>query len=365
MKFLFYGGIFDLPSKEKRLNEIKEKLEAPDLWDDAKKAQELLREQKQIDGITKSYNNLEEEYATIEEFLEFLNDTPDENLENEVETLVSKLEQEVGELKINLLLSNKVDKNNAIISISPGAGGTEAHDWADILSRMYLRWVERRNLKVEILNYLSGEEAGIKNITFLVKGDYSYGYLKGESGVHRLVRISPFDSNKRRHTSFAAVSVSPEIDDSIEIDINEADLRIDTYRASGAGGQHVNKTDSAVRIVHVPTGIVVQCQNERSQHQNKDTALKVLKSQLYQIELKKREQELSDIQGEKKDISWGSQIRSYVMQPYQLVKDHRTGIETGNVKAVLDGDIDEFIKGYLLYKSSNNEKDEENGKQVK
>ena len=364
MRLNFSGGIFDLPSKEERLAEIKKQLEAPDLWDNAKKAQEILKEQKQIDTIIKNYTVLKEEYTTIEEFLELLDGSPDKNLEEEVIALVSKLEDKVSQLKINLLLSGKVDKNNAIVSISPGAGGTEAHDWADILFRMYLRWAERHNFKVDMLNYLTGDEAGIKNVTFLVKGEYSYGYMKGEAGVHRLIRISPFDSNKRRHTSFAAVSVSPEIDDTIEIDVNETDLRIDTYRASGAGGQHVNKTDSAVRIVHLPTGIVVQCQNERSQHQNKETALKILKSQLYQLELKKREQELSDIQGEKKDISWGSQIRSYILQPYQLVKDHRTNIETGNVKAVLDGDIDEFIKGYLLYKSSNNE-GEKNGKQIK
>ncbi len=257
-------------------------------------------------------------------------------------------------MKIKLILNNKEDSKNAILSITPGAGGTEAQDWAQMLMRMYVRWAERHGYDVKVLDLLPGEEAGIKSVTLLISGDYAYGYLKGESGVHRLVRISPFDANKRRHTSFAAVSVTPEVEDDIEIDIKESDLRIDTFRASGAGGQHVNRTDSAVRIVHIPTGIVVQCQNERSQHQNKMTAMKILKSKLYELEMKKREKELNELQGEKKEIAWGNQIRSYILQPYQLVKDHRTNVEVGNVPAVLDGDIDIFIKSYLTSGNKNN-----------
>jgi peptide chain release factor 2 len=251
-------------------------------------------------------------------------------------------------MEIEVLLSGPNDASNAIVSIHPGAGGTESQDWASMLLRMYTRWAERRGFSVETLDYQSGEEAGIKDVTIEVRGDYAYGYLKAEAGVHRLVRISPFDFNQRRHTSFASVFVYPEIESDVEVDINPNDLRIDTFRASGAGGQHVNKTSSAVRITHIPTGIVVTCQNERSQHRNRDAAMKILRAKLYQLKKQEEEAKLSEIESQKKEIAWGSQIRSYVFHPYTMVKDHRTGVETGNVQAVMDGELDPFIRAYLL-----------------
>lgn len=250
--------------------------------------------------------------------------------------------------EVQRMLGGKNDRLNAIVSIHPGAGGTEAQDWAAMLLRLYLRWTEAKGYTTEVVDYQPGEEAGVKSVTFTVDGEYAYGYLKAEVGVHRLVRISPFDANKRRHTSFTSVFVYPEIEDDIEIEINEADLRVDTFRASGAGGQHVNKTDSAIRITHEPTGIVVQCQNERSQHKNRATAMKLLRARLYELKMKEQEEKMEEFHKEKRDIAWGSQIRSYVLQPYRLVKDHRTGIEVGNVDAVLEGGIDAFIEGYLL-----------------
>ena len=273
----------------------------------------------------------------------------DESLFNEIETALNKLKKEIEQLKIKEVLSDINDFSNAIISINAGAGGTEAQDWAEMLLRMYLRWCEKNNYTVEIYDRQVMEEAGIKSATFIVKGDYAYGLLKGESGIHRLVRISPFDANKKRHTSFASVSVIPEIPQEVEIDIKDKELKIDTYRASGAGGQHVNKTDSAVRITHLPTGIVVQCQNERSQFRNKEVAMKILKAKLYELERKEKEKELQSLKGEQKEIGWGSQIRSYIMHPYQMVKDHRTGFETGNVKAMMDGELlNDFIKNFLF-----------------
>jgi len=250
------------------------------------------------------------------------------------------------------ILSQVEDRHDAIMTIHPGAGGIESQDWAQMLMRMYIRWAERRGFKVEIVDLLSGEEAGIKSVTLTINGPYAYGYLKGEAGVHRLVRISPFDANKRRHTSFAAVLVYPEISEDIDIDIKDDDLKIDTFRASGAGGQHVNKTSSAVRLTHIPSGIIVSCQNERSQHKNKATALKIIKARLYAMKKKEQDEKLDEFKGEKKDIAWGSQIRSYTLQPYQLIKDHRTGYEMGNVSAVLDGNIDNFIKEYLIVKKT-------------
>ncbi len=258
---------------------------------------------------------------------------------------------EIATAEVAALLSGEQDLSNGIISIHPGAGGTEAQDWAEMLMRMYLRWAEKRGYRTEILDYQNGEEAGVKSVTFMVSGDYAYGRMKAEAGVHRLVRISPFDANKRRHTSFASVFVYPEVEDDIDIVIDDKELRIDTYRASSAGGQHVNKTDSAVRITHLPTNIVVQCQNERSQLKNKNVAMKVLRSRLYELRKKEQEEKLGKLVSEKKDIAWGSQIRSYVFQPYQLVKDHRTGVEVGQVTAVMDGDIDQFIESYLIMSS--------------
>jgi len=270
----------------------------------------------------------------------------------EIREEILSLRSLIEDIEIRHLLSGEMDRNNAIVSIHPGAGGTESQDWAAMLQRMYFRWAERHGFKIDIIDILPGEEAGIKSITFTVKGRYAYGYLKGEAGVHRLVRISPFDANKRRHTSFAAVLVYPEIEEDIEVDIKDEDLRIDTFRASGAGGQHVNKVSSAVRITHIPTGIVISCQSERSQHRNKEMALKILRARLYDLQLKEQERRLEGIVGDKKEISWGNQIRSYVLQPYRLVKDNRTGIEVGNVDSVLDGDIDIFIDSYLRSKRS-------------
>ncbi len=272
----------------------------------------------------------------------------DEETLAEIRGMLPDLEKKIGQMEFARMLSGEHDVNNAIVSINAGAGGTEAQDWAEILLRMYLRWCERKGLKAEITEYQPGDEAGTKGVTFTVAGAYAYGYLKAEKGIHRLVRISPFDSNARRHTSFCSVFVFPELADEVDIEILDKDLKVDTYRASGAGGQHVNKTDSAIRITHLPTGIVVSCQNQRSQHKNRSTAMKQLKARLYELELEKKESEAEALGGEKKDIGWGSQIRSYVLHPYRMVKDHRTNYEVGNADAVLDGDLDGFIEAYLM-----------------
>ncbi len=272
----------------------------------------------------------------------------DQDLTAELEEMVTGLKRQVDQLELDTMLSGEDDEKDAILTIHPGAGGTESQDWAEMLLRMYLHWIEKSGRQAKIMNMIKGEEAGIKDVSVEVKGNHAYGYLKAEAGIHRLVRISPFDANKRRHTSFASVFVYPEIEADIEVEIKLEDIRIDTYRASGAGGQHVNKTDSAIRITHQPTGIVVQCQNERSQHKNKATALKILKARLYQKEKEEREKERDKIEDNKKEIAWGNQIRSYVFQPYTMVKDHRTKVETGNIQAVMDGEIDEFIRSYLL-----------------
>jgi peptide chain release factor 2 len=273
----------------------------------------------------------------------------DADTEHEVAASLPAIESHISVAEVECMFSGEHDVNNAIIAIHAGAGGTEAQDWVGILLRMYLRWAEEKGFKADIVDILPGDEAGTKSVTIMIKGHYAYGYLRSELGIHRLVRISPFDASGRRHTSFASVMVMPELDDSIEVDINDKDLRIDTYRSSGAGGQHVNKTDSAIRITHLPTGIVVQCQNERSQHRNKDTAMKMLASRLYKLEKEKKAEANEELHGDKKEIAWGSQIRSYVLQPYRLIKDHRTDQEMGNVDAVLDGNLDPFIKAYLLW----------------
>jgi peptide chain release factor 2 len=284
----------------------------------------------------------------VEAMIELASEQGGEAMHAELTAELATLQADLAKAEISALLSGEHDNANAIVSLHPGAGGTEAQDWAEMLMRMYLRWAEKSGYKSEILDYQSGEEAGVKGVTFTVNGEYAYGKLKAEAGIHRLVRISPFDANKRRHTSFVSLYVYPEIEEDIDIEIDEKDLRIDTYRASSAGGQHVNKTDSAVRITHIPTNTVVQCQNERSQLKNKAVAMKVLKSRLYEMKKKEQEDKLDRIAGEKKDIAWGSQIRSYVFQPYQMVKDHRTGHEVGNVNAVMDGDIEGFIEAYLI-----------------
>ncbi len=344
--------IFDLPGKESRLSELEEITGKPEFWDNADLAQETLREQSLIKNTVDEWQGLNFELEDVEILEELSLEEGDEDALAEAKAKLSEIEVKVENLEFKRILGEPEDASNAIVSINAGAGGTEAQDWADMLLRMYLRYAERSGFKSEIVEYQEGDEAGLKSATFLVKGDYAFGYLKAESGVHRLVRISPFDSNKRRHTSFASVFISPEIDDSIEVDIDEKDLRIDTYRASGAGGQHVNKTDSAIRITHGPSGIVVSCQNERSQRQNKETAMKILRARLYEREREKQREKIDELNSTKKEIGWGSQIRSYVLHPYRMIKDHRTNFETGNVDPVLDGDLSEFIKSYLIYASS-------------
>lgn len=311
--------------------------------------QNLLREKKQLENFFLKWDGFEGELRDLEAYVElYEEEKEDEAFRKEVDDSFQGMERRIEDLEVMKMLSGEQDSNNSIVTIHPGAGGTESQDWASMLFRMYVRWAERNGFTVEVLDFQEGDEAGIKSATFVAKGENAYGYLKAESGVHRLVRISPFDANKRRHTSFASVFVSPEIDDEIVVELKDEELRIDTYRASGAGGQHVNKTDSAVRITHVPSGIVAQCQNERSQHKNKAMALKILKSKLYELELRQRQEKLAELHKGKKEIAWGSQIRSYVMQPYRMVKDHRTDMQEGNVEAVLDGAIDTFIKAYLL-----------------
>jgi peptide chain release factor 2 len=341
------GGIFDLDEKGKRVTEI-EKLEgAPGFWEDQQKAQELLKEKGNLIRVVGAWEDLSKELEEIEILLEIA-EVEDGGEAAEAAERLAKTEQRLNSLELERMFDNGDDRRNGILSINAGAGGTEAQDWAEMLLRMYLRWAERRGFAAEIVDILAGEEAGIKNVTIFVKGEYAYGNLKAEAGIHRLVRISPFDAGKRRHTSFASVFVYPETPDDVVIDIDEADLRIDTYRSSGAGGQHVNKTDSAVRITHLPTGIVVQCQNERSQHKNKATAMKLLRARLYELEMHKRAQKMEEIHKGKKEIAWGNQIRSYTLHPYRLVKDHRTGMEKGDTDSVLDGDIDVFIESFLM-----------------
>lgn len=298
--------------------------------------------------IVGAWQRLDDACVENGELVELAEEEGDESVGKEVEVELDKLEREIGKLEFQKMLGKPEDSKNAILTIHPGAGGTESQDWAQMLMRMYQRWIERQGFKGEVLDFQAGDEAGIKSVTIEVTGSYAYGYLQAEAGVHRLVRISPFDANKRRHTSFASVFVFPEIDNAIEIDVDEKDLRIDTYRASGAGGQHVNKTSSAVRITHAPSGIVVQCQNERSQHRNKDAAMKMLLSQLYKKKLEEDKAEREKFESTKKDIGWGSQIRSYVFHPYNMVKDHRTSHETGSTSAVMDGDLDGFIEAYLM-----------------
>ena len=305
----------------------------------------ISRLQYPIEGWEECSANVEE----AEILLELARDEHDEETEQEAARLVAGLGSRLEAFELECMFNGEHDASNAMLAIHAGAGGTEAQDWVDMLLRMYLRWAEIRGFSTEFLDYLAGDEAGVKSVTIMVKGRYAYGYLRSEMGIHRLVRISPFDVNGRRHTSFASVFIFPELDDNIKIDINEKDLRIDTYRASGAGGQHVNKTSSAIRITHLPTNIVVQCQNERSQHRNKEIALKMLKARLYEREKELQKEDQKELHGDKKEISWGSQIRSYVMHPYRMVKDHRTGYETGNVDSVMDGNIDPFIKAFLLW----------------
>lgn len=325
-------------------------MSAPDFWNDQEKAQKIVQKRSRVEKALERHKEFETALSDAEVLFEFA-ETDADSVE-ELEDLIVKLEEKVDEAETEVLLSGETDENNAICSIQAGAGGTDAQDWSEMLLRMYVRWAEKKGFKVEILDEQAGGEAGIKSATFRVEGDYAYGLLAAEAGVHRLVRISPFNSGGSRETSFASFFVSPEIDDDIEVEINEKDLRVDTYRSSGAGGQHVNVTDSAVRITHLPTGIVVTCQNQRSQLQNRQVAMQVLRSRLYELEMEKRRAEAAELEDNKQDISFGSQIRNYTLQPYRLVKDTRTKFEKTDVENVLDGAIDEFIKEFLLYKKS-------------
>jgi len=335
------------PDKIKeRLSQIAQMENSPDFWNDAQKASEIQKEKNRLSRIIEKFEEAKRAVEDASELFELATQENDEETLNSLFEESNELNEKVSKIEIETMLSGENDDKNAIVSIHPGAGGTESQDWASILYRMYLRWAERHGFKVEILDYQEGEEAGIKDVSFIIKGENAYGYLKAENGIHRLVRISPFDSNARRHTSFASVMVSPEVDDDIDITIEEKDIRVDTYRASGAGGQHVNKTDSAIRITHIPTGIVVQCQSDRSQHKNRATAMKMLKSRLYELELEKRKAEEEGI--EKSEIGWGHQIRSYVLAPYQQVKDNRSNKAYSNVEAILDGDIDKVIEDVLI-----------------
>ena len=340
------GGIFDYDRKAERLVEVSRELESSDIWNDPEKAQALGRERAELERITKTVETITVGLGDAAELLSLAEEEGDAETASEVTADVDRIEAELAKLEFRRMFSGEMDDANAFIDIQAGSGGTEAQDWAEMLLRMYLRWAETHEFAVELIEVSAGEVAGIKSATVRIAGEYAFGWLRTETGVHRLVRKSPFDSGNRRHTSFASVFVSPEIDDDIEIDINPADLRIDTYRASGAGGQHVNKTDSAVRITHEPSGVVVQCQNERSQHKNKDQAMKLLRARLYEIEILKRNEAQQAEEEAKADIGWGSQIRSYVLDQSRI-KDLRTNIETGNTQAVLDGDLDAFIEASL------------------
>ena len=342
--------IIRIDEQKARLAEIVAEENAPNFWNDTKKVAEIGKEKSKLNRILGIYENAKNALNDSNELFALASGENDSEMLENLFAEAPKLEHKIKQIEIEIMLSDKNDSANAIISIQPGAGGTESQDWASMLYRMYLRWCERRGFKVELLDYQDGEEAGIKGVSFLIKGENAYGYAKSENGIHRLVRISPFDANKKRHTSFASVQVTPEVDDELQIEIEDKDIRIDTYRASGAGGQHINKTESAIRITHFPTGIVVQCQNDRSQHKNKATALKMLKSRLYDLELKKQNNALDT--GEKSEIGWGHQIRSYVFAPYQQVKDLRSNVAYSNVEAIMDGDIDEIIEGVLIAERS-------------
>ena len=319
----------------------------PGFWDDQKKAQAIISESNALKDMVNEFHELNDIYENLELTYELVKEEPDADLQAELEEELEEFIERMNEYELQLLLNGPYDKNNAILELHPGAGGTESQDWCSMLLRMYVRWAEKKGFQVETLDYLPGEEAGVKSVTLLIKGHNAYGYLKAEKGVHRLVRISPFDASGRRHTSFVSCEVMPEINDDIEIEISPDEIRVDTYRASGAGGQHVNKTSSAVRITHIPTGIVVSSQAQRSQLQNREQAMKMLKAKLYQKKLEEQEAKLAEIRGEQKEIGWGNQIRSYVFHPYSMVKDHRTNVEVGNVQGVMDGDIDRFIDAYL------------------
>ncbi|QHE53583.1 peptide chain release factor 2 [Pontibacillus sp. HMF3514] len=345
-----FRGSLDLDTKKARIAELEEQMSDPAFWDDQENAQKVINEVNGLKELVHTLERHEETHENLEVSYELVKEEGDEELHAELEGEVKQLAEDLNSFELQMLLSEPYDKHNAILELHPGAGGTESQDWASMLLRMYTRWAEEKGFKVETMDYLPGDEAGVKSVTLNIQGHNAYGYLKAEKGVHRLVRISPFDSSGRRHTSFASCEVMPEFNDEVEIEVRNEDLKIDTYRASGAGGQHVNTTDSAVRITHTPTKTVVTCQSERSQIKNREQAMKMLKSKLYQLEIERQQQELDEIRGEQKEIGWGSQIRSYVFHPYSMVKDHRTNVEIGNVQSVMDGDINPFINAFLRSK---------------
>ncbi|HJX73166.1 MAG TPA: peptide chain release factor 2 [Candidatus Deferrimicrobiaceae bacterium] len=349
------GATFEVDRKRARLNELEEAAAREGFWDSPEKAESFLKERKVLETFLAKWTEIANTLEDLRAYLELADESEDDSLAAEIEEHARSLADRLDDLEMERMLGGESDDRNAIMTIHAGAGGTESQDWAEMLLRMYTRFADRSGFEVEMVERQEGEEAGIKSVTFLVSGDHPYGYLKAESGVHRLVRISPFDANKRRHTSFASVFVSPEIDDDVQIQINDSDLKVDTLRSGGAGGQHVNKVESAVRITHEPSGVTVLCQQERSQHKNRAMAMKILRSKLYELEMRQRAEKAAEAHKTKKDIAWGSQIRSYVLAPYRMVKDHRTGHETGNVDAVLDGDIMELIRKYLLSASAEGE----------
>ena len=346
------GGVFDVDSLRQRLDALDTEAGRPDLWDDRVAAERIHRDKRSVEREVGFFDSLALSLDEADLLLELAAEADDEQTRLEASEKLEQAAQTLEEAEARSMLGGEDDASNAIVAINSGAGGTDACDWAEMLMRMYLRWAERQGFHSEVLDQQAGDEAGLRGVTFTVKGEFAFGYLKAEEGVHRLVRISPFDSQARRHTAFASVTVVPEIDDAIEVDLEESDIRVDTYRASGAGGQHVNKTDSAVRMTHIPTGIVVQCQNERSQHKNRSSALKILRARLYEKARKEREDALAAARGDRRQIDFGSQIRSYTLHPQQRVKDHRTNLEIGNVTAVLDGDLDHFIRATLLQRAS-------------
>lgn len=351
------SAFYSLADKRRLLKELDSRIGDEGFWDDPESAQKVLKERSRLKEILEDWHEIESELEEAEILAQLSLEEEDEGAAIEAGKKIEAIAKRIEELETRRMLGGEDDAKGAIVSINAGAGGTEAQDWAEMVLRMYLRYCEREGFEVEMVDLQPGEEAGIKSATFIVRGDYPYGYLKGESGVHRLVRISPFDANRRRHTSFCSVFVSPEIEDTVEVTIDEKDLKIDTFRAGGAGGQHVNKTDSAVRITHLPTGIVVSCQNERSQHQNRATAMKILRARLYELEKERQRERLEELHSTKKEIAWGNQIRSYVLHPYRMIKDHRTGFETGNVEPVLDGALGEFIRSYLLHAGAEEKKE--------
>ena len=343
---------FDLAPKKEKIKELEKKSMDPDFWTDSDQAQKIMREIRSLQASVEKYKEIEEDFDNLEIAWELSSEEGGQEYEAELRELLASLQERIDSMEVETMLSEPYDSYNAILTIHPGAGGTESQDFAEMLYRMYLRWAEQNGYKTTVLDYLSGDEAGIKSVTLGIEGDFAFGYLKAEKGVHRMVRISPFDASGRRHTSFAAIEIMPEVsEDDTSIEVEQKDLRIETFRSSGAGGQHVNTTDSAVRIIHIPTNTVVQCQNERSQIKNRATAMKLLKSKLLELRIKEKEEELAKIQGQQQEIGWGSQIRSYVFHPYTMVKDHRTNHEKGNVQAVMDGDINDFITEFLKKKA--------------